>query len=84
MTKTSRGRYSQELRQQAVTMADKDGFGVTETARILSIYLKKSANFVTQHQLDKQEFALKPGENEQDAELARLKRENVLVRGARH
>lgn len=26
MTKTPRGRYSQELRQQAVTMAVKDGF----------------------------------------------------------
>ena len=78
MTKTPRGRYSQELRQQAVTMAVEDGFGVTETARRLSISVKTLANWVTQYRLDKQEFALKPSVSEQDAELARLKKENAL------
>ena len=80
MTKTPRGRYSQELRQQAVTMAVEDGFGVTETARRLSISVKTLANWVTQYRLDKQEFALKPGVSEQDAELTRLKKENALLR----
>ena len=80
MTKTPRGRYSQELRQQAVTMAVEDGFGVTETARRLSISVKTLANWVTQYRQDKHEFALKPGVSEQDAELARLKKENALLR----
>ena len=62
MTKTPRGRYSQELRQQAVTMAVEDGFGVTETARRLSVPMKTLANWVTQYRLDKHEFALKPGQ----------------------
>jgi transposase len=80
MTKAPRGRYSQELRQQAVTMAVEDGFGVAETARRLSVSVKTLANWVTQYRLDKQEFALKPGVSEQDAELARLKKENALLR----
>ena len=80
MTKTPRGRYSQELRQQAVTMAVEDGFGVTETARRLSVPMKTLANWVTQYRLDKHEFGLKPGVSEQDAELARLKKENALLR----
>ena len=43
MKKTPRGRYSQELRQQAVTKAVENGFGVTETARRLPISLKTLA-----------------------------------------
>lgn len=61
-------------------MAVEDGFGVTETARRLSISLKILANCVAQYRLDKQGFALKPGVSEQDAELARLKKENALLR----
>ena len=80
MTKTPRGRYSQELRQQAVTMAVEDGFGVTETVRKLSIPMKTLADCVTQYRQNKHEFALKPGVSEQDAELARLKKENALLR----
>ena len=80
MTKTPRGRYSQELRQQAVTMAVEDGFGVTETACRLPIPMKTLTNLVTQCRQDKQGFALKPGVSEQDAELARLKKENALLR----
>lgn len=77
MTKTPRGRYSQELRQQAVTMAVEGGFGVSETARRLYMSVKTLANLVTHYQRDKQGFALKPGVSEQDAELARLKKENA-------
>lgn len=80
MTKTPRGRYSQELRQQAVTLAVEDGFGVSKTARRLSISLKTLANFATYYRRDKQGFALKPGVSEQDAELVRLKKENALLR----
>ena len=54
-----------------------DGFGVAETARRLSISMKTLANWVTQYRLDKHKFALKPGVSEQDAELARLKKENA-------
>ena len=46
---------------------------------MLSISVKTLANCVTQYRLDKQEFALKPGVSEQDAELARLKKENALL-----
>ena len=67
MTKTPRGRYSQELRQQAVTMAVEDGFGVTETARRLSVPMKTLANWVTQYRLDKHEFAFEYGRDRQVA-----------------
>ena len=80
MTKTPRARYSQELRQQAVNRAVEDGFGVTETARRLSIPMKTLANWIAQYRQDKQSFAMKPGVSEQVAELARLKKENVLLR----
>ncbi|CAK7018783.1 MAG: hypothetical protein DESF_00775 [Desulfovibrio sp.] len=66
MTKAPRGRYSQELRQQAVTMAVEDGFGVTETALRLSISVKNLENLVAQYRQDKQGFASKPGVSEQD------------------
>jgi len=70
MTKAPRGRYSQELRQQAITMAVEDDFGVTETARRLSIVYscETLANWVMQYRQDKQGFASKPGVSEQDAE----------------
>ena len=45
-----------------------------------SVPMKTLANWVTQYRLDKHEFALKPGVSEQDAELARLKKENALLR----
>ncbi len=80
MTKTPRARYPQELKQQAVAMGVEDGFGVTETARRLSIPMKTLANWVAQYRRDKQGFASKPGVNAQDAELARLKKENAPLR----
>ncbi len=42
--------------------------------------MKTLANWVAQYRQDKQGFALKPGVSEQDAELARLKKENALLR----
>lgn len=63
-----------------LTMAVDDGFGVTKTSRRLSIPMKTLANWVTHYRQDKHEFALKPGVNEQDAELALLKKENALLR----
>ena len=83
MTETPRRRYSQELWQQAVTMTVEDGFGVTETAPMLYIYLKKLDNFAARCRLNKQEFTLKPAMSEQDVKLARLKKENVLLRRER-
>jgi transposase len=80
MAKAPRARYTQELRQQAVNMAIEDSFGVTETARRLSIPMKTLANWLAQYRQDKQGFAAKPGVSEQDAELARLKKENTLLR----
>ena len=69
MTETPQRRYTQELWQQAVTMAVEDGFGVTETAPMLSIYFKTLENFVSRCRLNKQELTLKPAMSEQDAEL---------------
>lgn len=51
MPKTPTVRYLKELRQQAVNMAVEDGFGVTETARRLSILAKTLPNWVTQYRL---------------------------------
>ncbi len=65
---------------QAVATAVEDGFGVTETARGLSIPMKTLANWIAQYRQDKQGFASKPGVNAQDAELARLTKENALLR----
>jgi transposase len=61
-------------------MAIEDGFGVSETARRLEIPMKTLANWVAQYRLDKQAFVMKPGVSEQVAELAHLKKENVLLR----
>jgi transposase len=80
MVKIVRARYPQELKQQAVSMAVEDGFGVSETARRLSIPMKTLANWTAQYRQDKQGFATKPGVSEQDAEIARLKKENALLR----
>ena len=80
MAKIVRARYSQELRQQAVIMAIEEGFGVSETARRLSIPMKTLANWVAQYRQDKQGFSGKPSVSEHDAEMARLKKENALLR----
>ena len=64
-------------------MAVEDGFGVTGTAPMLYIYFKTLENFITRCRLNKQEFTLKPAMSEQDAELARQKKENVLLRRVR-
>jgi transposase len=61
-------------------MAVEDGFGVTETARRLSIPAKTLANWVARYRQDKDSFTAKPGASEPQAELARLKRENALLR----
>ena len=80
MAKIIRARYPQELKQQAVVMAIEGGFGVSETARRLSIPMKTLANWVAQYLQDKQGFAAKPGVSEHDAEMARLKKEYALLR----
>ena len=80
MVKAPRGRYTQELKQQAVSMVVDDGFGVAEAARRLSLCSKTLSNWVKQYRQDEQGFLSKPGVSEQDAELARLRRENALLR----
>ena len=80
MANIPRARYPLELRQQAANMAVEDCFGVTETARGLSIPEKTLANWIAQYRQDKQGFAAKPGVSEHEAELARLKKENALLR----
>jgi transposase len=76
----SRASAVTSLKQQAVTMVVEDNFGVSETARRLSIPLNTSANWVAQCRQDKQGFAAKPGVGEQQAEPARLRKENVQLR----
>lgn len=80
MAKLPRARYSPELKQQAVKMAVEEDFGVSETARRLSLPMKTLANWVAQYRQDKEAFAAKPGVSEQEAELARLKKENAILR----
>lgn len=80
MARVPRARYSQELKRQAVKMAIEEGFGVSETARRLSIPMNTLANWVAAYRQDKQKFVAKPGVSEQDAELARLRKENALLR----
>ena len=80
MTKAPRARYSQELKQQAVNLSVEEGLGLSETARRLSIPVKTLTNWVRHYRQGKQEFTAKPGISEQDAELARLKKENALLR----
>ncbi len=72
MAKSPRGRYTQELKQQAVSMVVSDGFGVAEAARRLSLCSKTLSNWVKQYQQDAQGFLAKPGASEESAELARL------------
>ena len=57
-----------------------EGFGVTEAARRLSLCSKTLSNWVKQYQQKGQDFLSKPGVSEQGAELARLRRENALLR----
>lgn len=80
MAKAPRGRYSPELKHQAVKMAVEENFGVSEAARRLSLPMKTLANWVAQYRQDKEGFAAKLGASEQEAELARLKKENALLR----
>ncbi len=80
MAKVPYGRYTQELKQQAVNMALQDGIGVAETARRLSVPLKTLANWVARYRDDAQVFTAKPGVSEAEAELARLKKENAQLR----
>lgn len=80
MAKMIRALYSQELKQQAVSLVVEDGLGVSEAARRLSIPMKTLANWVSQCRKDKQAFAAKPGVSDQDAEITRLKKEVALLR----
>jgi transposase len=80
MVKAPRGRYTQELKQQAVKLVVDDGFGVAEAARRLELCSKTLSNWVKQYQQDAQGFLAKPGASEQGVELARLRKENALLR----
>jgi transposase len=80
MAQIPRGRYTQELKQQAVSMVVDDGFGVSEASRRLSLCSKTLSNWVKQYRQDEQVFLAKPGVSGHDAELARLKKENALLR----
>jgi transposase len=80
MAKIPRARYSPELKREAVQMAIDEGFGVSATARQLAIPMNTLANWVVQYRQDAQGFATGPGISEQEAELTRLRKENVLLR----
>lgn len=64
MAKAPRVRYSPELKQQAVKMEVEEDFGVSETARRLSLPTKTLANWLAQYRQDKEGFAAKAGAGE--------------------
>ena len=80
MAKLPRARYTQEFKIRAVKMAIDDGLGISETARRLEVSVKTVANWVVQYRNDATAFAAKAGPSEQEAELARLRKENAMLR----
>jgi transposase len=80
MEQLPRGRYTQELKQQAVNMVVVDGFGVAETARRLSLCSKTLGNWVKQYRQDAQGLLAKSNVSEQAAEMARLRKEVAQLR----
>jgi transposase len=81
MEKLPRRVYTAEFRQQAVEMITRDGLGLAAASRRLAISPKTLTNWVSRakggHSLD---AAPRRAATEEQAELARLRRENAELR----
>ena len=69
MAKIPRARYFSELEREAVHMAIDEGFGVSATARRLTIPMNTLSNWVAQYRQDAQGFATGAVISEQGAKL---------------
>jgi len=83
MEKLPRRVYTAEFRQQAVELIIRDGLGLAEASRRLSISPKTLTNWVRRakgsHSLTA-DAAPRRAATEEQAELARLRRENAELR----
>jgi transposase len=82
MEKLPRQVYTTDFRQQAVEMITRDGLGIAEAARRLSISPKTLTNWVRRARGDEPPAASVPRREvtEAEAELSRLRRENAELR----
>lgn len=80
MEKLPRARYTQEFKEQTVSLAVHEGLGIAEAARRLSVSPKSLANWV------KRSIGRSPGATVQtvvspaEAELSKLRWENAQLR----
>jgi len=83
MERLPRRVYTAEFRQQAVEMIARDGLGIAEASRRLAISPKTLTNWVRRakggHSLET-DAAPRRAATEEQAELARLRRENAELR----
>jgi transposase len=83
MEKLPRRVYTADFRRQAVEMIVRDGLGITEASRRLSISPKTLTNWMRRaksgHSLAA-DVAPRRATTEEEAELARLRRENAELR----
>jgi transposase len=82
MEKLPRQVYTSEFRQQAVEMITRDGLGIAEAARRLSLSPKTLTNWVRRARGGELPAAVAPRREvtEAEAELSRLRRENAELR----
>src|ERR1700749_4418699 len=82
MEKLSRQVYTSEFRQQAVEMITRDGLGIAEAARRLSVSPKTLTNWVRRARGGGAPGTAAPRREvtEAEAELSRLRRENAELR----
>jgi len=82
MEKLSRQVYTSEFRQQAVEMITRDGLGIAEAARRLSVSPKTLTNWVRRARGGDAPGTAAPRREvtEAEAELSRLRRENAELR----
>lgn len=84
MEKLPRQVYTTEFRQQAVELITRDGLGLAEAARRVSISPKTLTNWVRRAKHDGSPGAAAPATRREvpdaEAELSRLRRENAELR----
>ncbi len=83
MEKLPRQVYTREFRQQAVEMVTREGLGIAEASRRLSLSPKTLTNWVRRAKnssLPDAAPAPRREVTEQEAELSRLRRENAELR----
>jgi transposase len=82
MEKLPRQVYTREFRQQAVELVTRDGLGIAEASRRLSLSPKTLTNWVRRSRSGEPPAATAPRREvtELEAEVSRLRRENAELR----